>query len=92
MHVWQSSRDRGFMHSHSSTNPRPLHVKWDGLVLRRRYLARFEIEGEEAPIFVVFERDARTWDGVTAFAPDQTRYLLDQRVGKRVYRRLEGEA
>ena len=35
--------------------------------LRRRYLARFEIEGEDSPLFVAFERDARTWNGTTAF-------------------------
>ena len=58
-------------------------------VLRRRYIARFEIEGEDAPMLVVFERDARTWDGVTAFAPGQTHHLLGKRVGKRVYRRGE---
>ena len=28
--------------------------------LRRRYLARFEIEGQTEPLFVAFERDART--------------------------------
>ena len=59
--------------------------------LRRRYLALFEIEGEESPLFVAFERDARTWDGVTAFPPDNADYLLRQRVGKRIYKRPEGE-
>lgn len=59
--------------------------------LRRRYLARFKIEGEESPLFVTFERDARTWSGTTAFAARNPDYLLNQRVGKRVYRRTARE-
>ena len=57
------------------------------VVLRRRYIARFNVQGEETPALVVFERDARTWNGVTAFAPDRAPYLSGQRMGRRVYRR-----
>ena len=59
--------------------------------LRRRYLARFEIEGGEGPLFVAFERDTRTWSGTTAFAARNPDYLLNQRVGRRVFRRTTGD-
>ncbi len=58
--------------------------------LRRRYLARFEIEGEDSPLFVAFERDAHTWSGTTAFQ-SRDAYVLEQRIGQRVYRRTAGE-
>ena len=55
-------------------------------VVRRRYIARFAVEGEDAPALLVFEHGADGWSGVTAFAgPDQ---LPDGwRVGVRLYRR-----
>ena len=58
-------------------------------VLRRRYIVRFEVEGEDVPALVVFERDAQTWSGTTAFSARRDAYLLMQRVGKRIYRRAE---
>jgi len=55
-------------------------------VVRRRYIARFVVEGDDAPALLVFENGADGWNGVTAFAgPDQ---LPDGwRVGVRLYRR-----
>ena len=55
-------------------------------VVRRRYIARFELEGQEAPGLVVFDRGDGGWSGVTAFQgtsqkPD------DWRVGVRLYQR-----
>lgn len=55
-------------------------------VVRRRYIARFVVEGEDAPALIVFESGADGWSGVTAFAgPDQA--PDGWRVGVRLYRR-----
>ena len=57
--------------------------------VRRRYIARFQIEGETTPLLVVFERGADGWWGVTAFngqADDDDAW----RVGVRLYRRGDG--
>lgn len=62
-------------------------------LLRRRYLARWQVEGESVPGLVVFDYSAEGWRGVTAFAPDSTKperqdaYLRGQRVGLLAYRR-----
>ncbi|PIW30405.1 MAG: phage head morphogenesis protein, partial [Rhodospirillales bacterium CG15_BIG_FIL_POST_REV_8_21_14_020_66_15] len=62
--------------------------------LRRRYIARFEIEGSQAPGLAVFEHGQDGWTGVTAFEPQsnrsaqsQDRYLQGQRAGTLAYRR-----
>ncbi|QEA14267.1 PBECR2 nuclease fold domain-containing protein [Comamonas flocculans] len=55
-------------------------------VVRRRYIARFVVEGEAAPALVVFENGADGWSGVTAFAgPNQA--PEGWRIGVRLYRR-----
>jgi hypothetical protein len=56
-------------------------------VVRRRYLARFEIEGKAAPALAVFEVGDDGWDGVTGFVADSEEYLDDLRLGVRLYRR-----
>lgn len=57
-------------------------------VVRRRYVARFEIEGEDGttPMLAVFERGEDGWFGVTTF---QGEALDDEnwRIGVRLYRR-----
>ncbi len=57
-------------------------------VVRRRYVARFEIEGENGttPMLAVFERGEDGWFGVTTF---QGETLDDEnwRIGVRLYRR-----
>ena len=54
--------------------------------VRRRYVARFFVEGEETPVLLVFERGDGGWLGVTAFqGVSQT--VDDWRVGARIYRR-----
>ncbi|MTI74718.1 MAG: hypothetical protein FH747_13850 [Stenotrophomonas sp.] len=57
-------------------------------VVRRRYVARFEIEGENGttPMLAVFERGEDGWFGVTTF---QGEALDDEnwRIGVRLYRR-----
>lgn len=55
-------------------------------VVRRRYVAQFVVEGEDAPALVVFETGADGWAGVTAFQGAQ-QSAEDWRVGVRLYRR-----
>jgi hypothetical protein len=58
-------------------------------VVRRRYVARFAVEGQAMPAVVVFENGTDGWSGVTAFqaAPDDD--LDGLREGVRLYRRGE---
>ncbi len=56
-------------------------------VVRRRYVARFEIEGEPVPALAVFELGADGWAGVTSFPPESEDYVDHLRVGVRLYRR-----
>lgn len=60
-------------------------------VVRRRYVARYMIEGQEdgTPGLAVFELGADGWSGVTAFPPASSDYLEHARVGVRLYRREE---
>lgn len=57
-------------------------------VVRRRYVARFSVEGQDAPALLVFETGADGWTGVTTFQ-GQTQSADDWRVGVRLYRRNE---
>lgn len=60
-------------------------------VVRRRYVARFAVEGQETPGLVVFELGADGWAGVTVFPPVPGAYVEDLRVGVRLYRRMDQE-
>ncbi|MBV4522182.1 hypothetical protein KVG88_19155 [Pseudomonas sp. SWRI74] len=68
-----------------------VHLEWmyaqQKAVVRRRYLARFEVEGKAAPALAVFEVGDDGWDGVTGFVADSEDYLDDLRLGVRLYRR-----
>lgn len=55
--------------------------------LRRRYLAAFEVSGQTTPAIAVFEWGPSGWLGTTAFKADSMNYLMNQRVGVRLYRR-----
>ncbi len=55
-------------------------------MVRRRYVARFEIDGQETPALLVFETGTGGWTGVTTFQ-GQTQTADDWRVGVRLYRR-----
>jgi hypothetical protein len=55
-------------------------------VVRRRYIARFAVEGQEVPALVVFERGDDGWAGVTAFQ-GAVQTADDWRVGLRLYAR-----
>ncbi|MDF1486710.1 PBECR2 nuclease fold domain-containing protein [Ramlibacter sp. H39-3-26] len=57
--------------------------------VRRRYVARFSVDGQETPGLVVFELGADGWAGITAFPPAPGAYVEDLRVGVRLYRREE---
>lgn len=55
-------------------------------VVRRRYIARFAVEGQEVPALVVFERGEDGWAGITAFQ-GAAQSADDWRVGVRLYAR-----
>ena len=55
-------------------------------VVRRRYVARFAVEGSDTPALLVFERGEDGWKGVTTFQ-GKTQSADDWRVGVRLYRR-----
>jgi hypothetical protein len=56
--------------------------------LRRRYVARWHIEGDPMPTLAVFEWSKDQWSGVTALSAEDVAYLERRgRVGERVYRR-----
>lgn len=59
-------------------------------VVRRRYVARFEIEGQELPALAVFERGPDGWYGVTLFQ-GVAQSADDWRVGIRLYHRSGDE-
>lgn len=57
-------------------------------VIRRRYIARFSVEGEDTPALAVFEVGSDGWTGVTTF-PGTSQSEQDWRVGVNLYRREE---
>ena len=63
-----------------------LHVAQKAVV-RRRYVARFSVEGEEVPALAVFELGTDGWTGVTLFQ-GVTQSADDWRVGVRLYQRV----
>lgn len=69
------------------------HLVWQPeigkAVLRRRYLAHFEVTGQTAPAVVVFDQGADGWDGMTGFVEDSEQYLEALRLGVLLYRRSE---
>lgn len=70
-----------------------VRVEWLGAlqkaVVRRRYLARFQVAGEAAPALAIFEVGSDGWIGVTTFPPREDEYLEGLRQGIRLYRREE---
>lgn len=74
-------------------NPDEIWVRMEWLgalkksVVRRRYLARFAVEGEVTPAVAVFEVGADGAVGVTTFPPADGGYVEGLRQGIRVYRR-----
>lgn len=64
-------------------------------VLRRRYLARWHIEGNPTPGLAVFEYGHDGWAGITTFAPDTSdlaeaeQMIEGMRQGVRIYTRKE---
>ena len=62
------------------------HYTQKKAVVRRRYIARFEVDGQQAPALVVFDLGEDGWSGTTAFSgPDQSPEAW--RVGVRLYQR-----
>ena len=58
-------------------------------VVRRRYVARFLLPGEQLPALAVFEHGETGWGGITVFSSDVEGYLELQRHGVLLYRREE---
>jgi SPP1 gp7 family putative phage head morphogenesis protein len=62
-------------------------------VIRRRYIARFQIDGQAKPIIGVFEVGADGWRGVTGYqaqtADDADTLINSARRGELVYRRTK---
>lgn len=56
-------------------------------VVRRRYIARFLVQGQDMPALVVFETGTDGWDGTVAFQVATPEYLDSVRMGVRLYRR-----
>lgn len=56
-------------------------------VVRRRYISRVRIDGEDKPMLAIFEVGDDGWLGVTTFAPDNPNYLEQLRAGIRVFKR-----
>ena len=62
------------------------HYAQKKAVVRRRYIARFTVDGQDAPALVVFDLGDDGWFGTTAFAgPDQS--PESWRIGVRLYQR-----
>jgi len=57
-------------------------------VVRRRYVARLDIEGTTTPALIVFDLGADGWSGITTFQ-GTSQGANDWRVGVRLYRRAE---
>ncbi|MCY1534130.1 phage-Barnase-EndoU-ColicinE5/D-RelE like nuclease2 [compost metagenome] len=68
-----------------------VRMEWLGAlkkaVVRRRYLARFQVEGEAKPALAVFEVGSDGWLGVTTFPPEDGGYVEGLRQGIRLYQR-----
>lgn len=68
-----------------------VRLEWLGAlqkaVVRRRYLARFQVEGEVTPGLAVFEVGSDGWLGVTTFPPEDGGYVEGLRQGIRLYQR-----
>lgn len=59
-------------------------------VLRRRYLARWQIAGDDTPTIAVFETGRHGWIGVTAHDPKDIEYIdRRSRQGEMVWQRKE---
>jgi hypothetical protein len=58
-------------------------------VLRRRYLAHFQVKGKAEPAVAVFDQGAEDWAGVTDFVDDSEQYLEALRQGVLLYRRTK---
>lgn len=68
------------------------HEKTNEWRLRRRYLARFNVEGQkDAAVMIVFDVGKDGWVGVTAFRARNSSYLEQHRAGTLAYRRDEEE-
>lgn len=70
-----------------------VRIEWLGAlqkaVVRRRYVARYQVDAAQVPAVAVFEVGTDGWLGITTFPPHQDEYLETVRQGIRLYRRQE---
>jgi hypothetical protein len=57
--------------------------------LYRYYIARWNVGDEQRPAMALFRWGNEGWSGITAFNPDDVRYLERQRGGVLAWRREE---
>lgn len=84
----------GFLHARGGVSLRPdeiwvrieYHHGKQVAVVRRRYIAEFEVPGETGPALAVFELGVDGWSGITVFNPEDYQ-VNDLRFGVRLYRR-----
>jgi hypothetical protein len=75
-------------------NPQEIWWTWEEYpkgryTLLKRYMTRYQIKGQDVPIFVLFDFNEKGWVGVTAFNADETAYLEKQRKGTLAYREVK---
>lgn len=59
------------------------------MTLRKKYLARWQVDGEDINGFVLFDTAKEGWSGITAFQAEKEKYFMNQRGGALVYRRSD---
>lgn len=93
-----NKRDRGkwlMMLADALKSPDEVWVRMEWLqalkraVVRRRYIARYNVAGESRPAVAVFEVGDDGWMGVTTFPPEDGVYTEALRQGVRLYKRDE---
>ena len=92
-----NKRGRGkylLLYADTIKNPQEIWEDWaefgDRRVLRRRYVAYWQLEGEDVPALTVFETGPQGWVGVTAHSTDNAASLERRaRHGVRVWPRKE---
>ena len=73
-------------------DPDEIWLRWEEYpkgrwTLRRKYIARYDIDGKKARAFVLFDTNEKGWSGVTTFQADRESYFEKQRGGSLIWRR-----
>lgn len=88
--AWTPVKRGGNTHTRVGKTEICERLEWLGVAgrvaVRRRYVARFQLEGETTPTLAVFERDKDGWWGITTFQGEEQQ-ANDWRIGVRLFRR-----